>query len=154
MIEGGEVKFARLQSGGCRVHMTLNEMNASMATALSDRAVESGRITRMKFSLKHLIIFVTIAAMFCGLIGYTYNRLRLAEQAAVQDQALIDRAIYQAKVEQARLLSRNRDMSRDLLRDKPGNNREFSIIHLNVESGGNDSVTIEEQLIDLGQRKE
>ena len=38
----------------------------------------------MKFSLKQLILFVTFAAILCGVMGFAYNRVRVAQQMADQ----------------------------------------------------------------------
>ena len=99
----------------------------------------------MKFSLKHLILFVTIAAMLCGVVTYFYSQVIHAQRMALEARAIAenerDRAMHAA------------NLSASLQRSMAASTQDpnYSILHWNVESGGNDPATIAKQLIALGR---
>ena len=57
----------------------------------------------MKFSLKQLIVFVTFAALLCGIAGYAFTRIKVAEQHAL--------ALRHEALEQAERVEANQQMA-------------------------------------------
>jgi hypothetical protein len=116
----------------------------------------------MKFSLKQLILFVTVAALLCGVLGYAYTRVQMERQLALQmrmvaeqrleeafaqvEQAESSRQAAEAKLAKAEQLARATEVSNGSQSDF-----KYSILYWNIESGGNDPATIAKQLIDLGR---
>jgi hypothetical protein len=95
----------------------------------------------MKFSLKHLILFVTVAAMFCGVTGFAYNRWRIAEQIALKERL---------KAEQWHQLASQYMRTADDASSQFQPSKKYWILHWNIESGGNDPETIAKQLVGFG----
>lgn len=139
----------------------------------------------MKFSLKHLIVFVAIAAFVCGVSSYANKRIQLAERMAEEKIQIALRQAEQtaqgslkaySRLESERrsrqklraelekmldVLQKSRfaqsetfiysDGGLDLKRKPKSGIVEHTILHWNLESGGNDPDTIAKQLVELGR---
>lgn len=96
----------------------------------------------MKYNLKHLMIFVTLAAMICGVMGLAHTRVRIAEQIALKERL---------KAEQLQSVALQYMRMADEISSQLQPSKEYSILHWNIESGGNDPTIIAKQLVDLGR---
>ncbi len=100
----------------------------------------------MKFTLKQLILFVTVAAMFIGLATYFYAQLETARRMELQARAMAEAERERAL--QASLVSNSLASNTKTLHEP---RFMYSILHWNIESGGNDPATITQQLVQVGQ---
>ena len=107
----------------------------------------------MKFSLKHLIFFVTFAALLCGVISFAYTRVRVVQAKAMQALQMAEAARHEA--EEARRNAEHEQWKRlsqagDEAIRQFGQTGRCSILHWNINSSGQ-PATIARRLIGLGR---
>lgn len=108
----------------------------------------------MNFSLKQLIMFVTIAAILCGIMGFAYTRVRVAQVMAMEARLLAleshrmaEQTIHLAEQKEQQLQS----LIESEVTSQPGQSKNYSILYWNIEFSDIDPVSVSNQLIGLGR---